>query len=806
MASPSLHWEKLGDKFWRSKEVCQLNWFGGNNSSGDDTLEMSCSATCLSLFAIEVDNSVHIFDRTGHFITKTAIDQKFGKLVKLAFTEDEDLVLVYTNGVEILKDWNVSDKISVPLVVDVDDTIWDYKSGVLILRNSKDIYQLIDNKLVLLHKNTENYEILVKDGWDCKNGDVVILDLDSVWRFDLRSHHFKKIIAGCHYHRLYLSYNGQLCLYNGKGDRLDFYSLKGDDLNRNITLQKAPRDIKWDFEGNLSVLYEDELFLYNSQSQYVSFWYPYGIVLLEIFLDGILVVTTNQLSFVTQVKESTSSIFKIGSVTAGALLLDAFKELETNLPKAIENLRSIDLSTAVVDCLTASLEESDVKVQKQLLGAASFGKESLPYKSFDSSFFVSICNKLKILNFLNSIDFFITNDEYDYYKIEGILDMLLKMGKYYESIKLLELANRPDLKPKVFVQWCIVKIRVSSDLEDIKILDIINKQLSVLNTKNNVPMATIAGYSYSEGRFKLARELCKMEKFTPTKVAMLMKLEDYNIAVQECLHEGSCALTISLLLELKDKLPASQFTKLLILEMRDTQLFPYYEQDNYEFLYDYFRQIDEYKDLAHVLRRSVNKNLSLQSIQPQILELYNTIPHKTEHLKQDISLIQREVKRNQYMTEINNKLGTNFETEPLNDVLAKLIELKQDRVAKDLVKKFDIPERNFHITTLKVLVKQKRFEELSSFMTGIRPAISYQYIFDYIKKRGHKLEASEYISHLHVSYSDKMALYLECKNYRAAVELAGREKDVMGLKDVYAKIPANEPQVKALANQILATL
>lgn len=91
-------------------------------------------------------------------------------------------------------------------------------------------------------------------------------------------------------------------------------------------------------------------------------------------------------------------MFKVGSSSPSAILLDAVDHLERNSAKADEDIRLIrpQLTEAVDGCIAAAGFEWDHYWQKQLLKAASFGKAFL--ELYNSDRFVDMCRTLRVLN------------------------------------------------------------------------------------------------------------------------------------------------------------------------------------------------------------------------------------------------------------------------------------------------------------------------------------------------------------------------------------------------------------------------
>ncbi|MCG8711258.1 hypothetical protein JHU04_004661, partial [Brenneria sp. 4F2] len=78
-------------------------------------------------------------------------------------------------------------------------------------------------------------------------------------------------------------------------------------------------------------------------------------------------------------------------------------------------------------------------------------------------------------------------------------------------------------------------------------------------------------------RFQLARDLALLESSPELKTLELLKLDDHALALSECLKFGCPELTLSVLLTMRQKLTTAQLAKLLILDMPQDQLYPYFQ-------------------------------------------------------------------------------------------------------------------------------------------------------------------------------------------------------------------------------------
>jgi hypothetical protein len=109
--------------------------------------------------------------------------------------------------------------------------------------------------------------------------------------------------------------------------------------------------------------------------------FPYGEdgeIYLVPEIDCCRVVTSSSVEILQRVPPGTADLLRIGSIEPGALLLDASDAFDSGSANADEAARSITqqeglLEEAICGCITAAEGEFDVKIQKRMLRAASYG-------------------------------------------------------------------------------------------------------------------------------------------------------------------------------------------------------------------------------------------------------------------------------------------------------------------------------------------------------------------------------------------------------------------------------------------------
>ena len=146
-----------------------------------------------------------------------------------------------------------------------------------------------------------------------------------------------------------------------------------------------------------------------------------------------------------------------------------------------------------------------------------------------------------------------------------------------------------------------------------------------------------------------------------------------------------------------------------------------------------------------------------------------------------------------YQESLGSVLGVDVSGYTLNKTLELLIEANQQSHVSELVKKYKISDKNYYHATCRALVKTKRFHDLYTFATSKKSPIGYQPFFNYILRAGYKEEAAKYVPIIsNVSYETKKKMLLECQAYTDFIELASKEKDIRGLRELYKIIPEAE--------------
>ena len=289
-------------------------------------------------------------------------------------------------------------------------------------------------------------------------------------------------------------------------------------------------------------------------------------------IDCCRVVTSTSVEILQRVPPGTANLLRIGSIEAGALLLDASDAFDSGSSNADEAARSITqqeglLQEAILECVEAAVGEFDVKVQKRMLRAASYG---LHFACKDESFrnkspgrpspeavtFVNASRKLRVLNSLRrpATGFVMTSTQYDSVMPKGVVARLVAAGRSSLAASIaeyLKLGRRVSdyaraMKAAAFVSSSNSLYMQASSMTDsqiaeeaIKIIRGEERNATTLAAKDKKSSvfppssgmyASVALAAHRAGRRGVADLLIMLEQSPADKVHALLAIGSYSDA------------------------------------------------------------------------------------------------------------------------------------------------------------------------------------------------------------------------------------------------------------------------------------
>lgn len=567
--------------------------------------------------------------------------------------------------------------------------------------------------------------------------------------------------------------------------------------------------------------------------------FSYVLPIIKTEVDGLRIILNDKVEFLSRVSQKSIDLYQIGSYHPSRILLDCLENLQFHPSKSdysISLLKSEGtLGEALTTCLDVCLEEFDVTAQKNLLRAVSFGK-AYASEMFDLDKYLRTVDYLKVLNQLRSpeISVFLTFEEVKSLGWDGIIDILLRRDFYLLALEIIDLLKLQNYKPKVYVNWCLSKIRKERTMDDKKLYQVISKKLKSLfsqkfTSHNYISVDQISDLAYEEGRLDLCKSLINLEPSLNKRVQQLLKYDDHESALYRALSSADFDLSCLLLLHFHDTVSLSKFFKILnqneshntgiededarsyltvngdIIENIWTGFFGLYNNDA---LVDYLKYQDKYfeisrRDLYSFTKdpRFMNDDTSYSAGYYE--KLTNLINNCTSQKK--IRFYRKEQSLVQIQSRLSETFKTNFFKErSYKDIFIQLIMMHQIKYVFRLAREIKFSVAKAWFLVIHTYCKHAEFDRLFEIFLSQEIGPNERLVFNSevgfpevvdvcIEYSAPAKHISFYIKHCNsVHYTKRIELYLKIRDYISASNEASIMKDVDSMHQIYKHAVKND--------------
>lgn len=347
-----------------------------------------------------------------------------------------------------------------------------------------------------------------------------------------------------------------------------------------------------------------------------------------------------------------------------------------------------NLTEAVDTCISAAGREFDIQWQKRLLKAASFGKSVLDI--YNSDDFVEMCETLRVLNAVRyyEVGMAVSFEQFHRLTSERMIERLLNRREYTLALKIASYLKLPA--DRIYVHWASTKARLGTEDDDAVCRLIVER----LSGKSGISFEEIARAAHHEGRERLATELLNHEPRGGKQVPLLLDMKNDELALDKAVESGDSDLIIFVLLQLKAKLPLSEFFRVINLRPPATALVEAsakLENDN-GMLKDLYYQDDRRIDGANVFigealhqpdARTAADKLALAS---KLLSDSKESSLELHALKEATALLRMQ-------EALDRDLTDKFTGLSVNETMFKLINLGYQGRAKKIQSEFRVPDK-----------------------------------------------------------------------------------------------------------------
>ena len=498
----------------------------------------------------------------------------------------------------------------------------------------------------------------------------------------------------------------------------------------------------------------------------------------------------------------TEEVFRLGSTSPAAVLLDAIDQLDRKSPKADDNIQLIrsDLDSAVDTCVRAAGQEYNIHWQKQLLRAASFGKSVLDL--YNSDDFVDMTETLRVLNAVRfyEIGIPISHDQYMRLTPERLIERLICRNEYLLALRMSEYLRLPT--EKIYVHWAQQKVRLSSDPEDA----IAHTIVSRLRSKRGISFETIAKSAYEEGRQRLATELLNYEPRAGKQVPLLLSMGEESLALDKALESGDSDLVYHVLLSLKKSLPLAQFFRVINTRPTASALVETRARaQDRELLKDLYYQDDRRLEGANLLLIDALEERADPGKRTDKLKVASKLLADSKEHALHRSLIDELPKLLKHQQTYEQDFPPErFTGLSVDDTIFKLIRLGATKRAQKVQGEFKVPEKTFWWLRLRALVAKRDWTELEELAKVRRSPIGWEPFFNEVLAAGNARVAGVFVPKCTgLSHKERMEMFVKCGLVGKAAEEALKAKDLEGLKELRSKAAGRDAQEVERAIKVL---
>ncbi|KAL3474125.1 Vps16, N-terminal region-domain-containing protein [Aspergillus californicus] len=806
-SNPLANWERLGTSFYRKvpvyypvfgEEVELENYIvAGAPYGGAIALYRDESKPLRFKDAQTSKSNIDIYSRSGKLINR--LNWEHGTIRGLGWSDQEELLVITEDGTVRRYFGLYGDFTSFSLGNGAEEY------GVRACRfwNSGFVALLANNQLIAVSNYNEPRPKLLAQ---CPEGEVaswslippaytlsrsveVLLAVDKTIYLVDPTEAEDKVLQNGPFKHVSVSPTGRsVALITAEGKvwlvGSDFQSKQSEyDPDSRVT----PRAVEWCGDEAVVIAWEDEMHLIGLNGAAARYYYDGTVHVLPEF-DGVGLITNDLYEFLHKVSDVTEPIFRLGSTSPAAVLLDSIDLLEKKSPKADDNIQRIksSLPEAVDTCVKAAGMEFDAHWQKRLLKAASFGKSVLDL--YNSDEFVEMTEKLRVLQAVRvfEIGLAVSYDQYMRLTPEKLVERLVNRREYLLAIRISEYLQLPA--DKIYVHWASQKVKVAT-VDDEAVCKLIVQRL---DGKPGISFEVIAQAAYDEGRSHLATQLLNHEPRAGKQVPLLLNMEEDEIALDKAIQSGDDDLVNFVLLQLKTKLPLASFFRMINTRpMASALIETTAREEDTELLKDLFYQDDRPLDGSNVLLSEGLKDTDLARKQEKLQlasRLLSDSKDPTLVLQQKLLTESAQLLKVQEALDKDLAERSEFVGLSLNETIYRLTRSGYGKRAQKIQSDFKMPEKTYWWLRLRALVAKRDWGELEEIGKIKKSPIGWEPFYNEVLGAGNTKLASVFVPKCtNLSAEERIEMWVKCGMIVKAGEEAFKAKNVNTLEVLQGK-------------------
>ena len=569
---------------------------------------------------------------------------------------------------------------------------------------------------------------------------------------------------------------------------------------------------------------------------------PYIYCVGESEIDGIRIMTQNEILLIRKIPDYIKSIFNIfgdESLNSNKQLLSSYEKYEDKDPFCVDELKEIkdDLPNTIFNLLKASgylywiEKDNETKDKKDLqnffLNAANYGKSIFGKAEFNFDKFNNICINLRIINALRNCKDkprFLTLDEFENLNLnpfDGVLARTMRQLNFKLAFKIAKFLGLPE--KDIYIKYAIKKIKKIETEDTEEANKVFNELMPKLQEFENISYIDIAKKCIEYNKYILAEKFLNTEKSILVKIPQYLDMRDWGKSIELAIESNDIQAIMvvldniykveSVLME-DEKRKNKVFLETIVKYPTIKKPVINYLKKNKKMndLFEYLKRINDPDELFYL---SLEKFFQSQSIKERekILEQIKTYrPEKLDkkYYENYVSDLEASLKFKKKCVEkeiISKNDTSNFDNS-IFDCFAKVIP-KDLELVENEIKNFKISTRKITILRFNELFKKGNIEEIEAIIKkGIKNLdISYTKIAMMFLENGKKEKAIEYALQENNEnlFEEKANLLIKLEKYEEAAEVALRINDADKFEEIFNIIFSrvkNDPNKQKVLREI----
>lgn len=480
--------------------------------------------------------------------------------------------------------------------------------------------------------------------------------------------------------------------------------------------KKEASQLLWAGPSAVAGLWKDILLIVGFDTEFINFVVERSVHLVS-EVDGLRIIGNDRHEFIQQVPRVIVEIFRIGSLAAGTLLLEASREFARKSHKADEYMKMLrdrnEMELAVSQCTEAAGHEYPVSDQKLLLRAASFGKCFSPQANRDN--FVNTCQTLRVLNNIRRpvVGISLSYAQFELLSRNVLLDRLIVRREYDLAMSIASYLKMPPSQGslRILGNWASRKVQ-EIDLTDDEVSRIIRKKLG---DSPGLSYADIANEAIKRGRKNLALKLAGYEMKPSKQVPLLLALDEKQNAIERAISSGDTHLIYAVIYRLRQSLSSRDFTMMIRnFPIAYTLYQKMCREEDEEKLRAIYYQEDDFNSEAYCLISQSYKS----STREQKIQCLQSAQLAFRKARNDlmVTTTEEQVKLLRMQMKLEEKSHIECFDLSVQETLKKLLLSPDGNLAEAFRKEFKVPDKRFwwlKITILSELQEWIQLEKLS---------------------------------------------------------------------------------------------